>query len=84
MHSIEHDPRIGATHISLYLSLLYTQHQQSQNPITIKRPDIMRLAKIHSRHTYNICMNQLHEYGYIKYQPSSNPFEGSTVYLLID
>lgn len=83
MNAIEDDARIGATHISLYMVLLYLHEHSSKNPLTIKRDEIMSRAKIHSRHTYNVGMNQLHEYGYIKYLPSSNPAEGSQVCLLL-
>jgi hypothetical protein len=83
INAIEDDSRIGATHISIYMVLLYQFEHYQRNPFTIKREEIMFRAKIHARHTYNVCMNQLHEYGYIKYHPSSNPNEGSQVYLLI-
>lgn len=41
----------------------------------------MKTAKISARHTYNKCINGLHEYGYIQYIPSSDAFSGSSVYL---
>ena len=41
----------------------------------------MKAAKINARYTYNKCMNNLQEFGYITYLPSSNPFTNSTVYL---
>ena len=44
--------------------------------------DLMKTAKINARQTYKKCMNELDEYGYINYCPSSNPFEGSKVYLI--
>ena len=34
-----------------------------------------------SRKTYNKCMKELQEYGYIRYKPSSNPQVGSKVQL---
>jgi hypothetical protein len=84
MNAIEDDARIGSTHITIYMVLLYQYEHCQRNPLTIKRDLIMWRAKIHSRHTYNVCMNQLHEYGYIKYHPSSCASEGSQVYLIID
>ena len=82
MDAIEDDSRIGATHISIYIALLYLWNNSNcKNPISVKRDEIMWRAKIHARHTYNVCMNQLNEYGYIRYLPSSNPNEGSQVYL---
>jgi len=78
----EEDSRIGATHISLYMALLFYWNRDQKNPFIINRQEIMSLAKIHSRHTYNVCMSQLHDYGYIRYYPSFNPLRGSEVLLL--
>jgi len=79
---IADDSRIGVTHISLYMALLHQWNlNQGKNPIIINRGKIMKAAKINARHTYNRYINQLHEYGYIKYIPSSNPFLGSVIYL---
>ena len=80
--AIAGDPRINATHISVYMALL--QHwnlNQRENPIVISRDNIMKMAKINARHTYNKCINGLHEYGYIKYIASANASSGSNVYL---
>ncbi len=51
------------------------------NPITIVRSNVMKAAKISARHTYNKCMNNLQEFGYITYVPSFNQFSCSTVIL---
>jgi hypothetical protein len=81
--AIEDDVKINSTHISLYFALLQKWNlNQSQNPVLIVRDELMKTAKINARHTYNKCMNELDEYGYINYNPSSNPFAGSTVYLI--
>jgi hypothetical protein len=75
------DVRIGVSHICLYMALLHEWNMASlQNPIHIKRISLMKNARI-SRKTYNKCMKELQEYGYIKYEPSSNPYEKSRVYL---
>ena len=80
--AIEDDSRIGATHISLYMALLQEWNiSGGKNPVLICRPIIMRTAKISSRHTYNKCINSLHEYGYIVYEPSLNPAVHSSAYL---
>lgn len=80
--AIADDVRITTTHISLYMALLRQWNlNQGENPITISRDNIMKMAKINARHTYNKCINGLHEYGYIKYIPSSDAFSGSRVYL---
>lgn len=76
------DGRIGPTHISLYMALLYRWHLSGgQNPILISRDGVMKAAKIYARGTYNKGMRELHCYGYIRYQPSSHPFLGSTVWI---
>lgn len=80
--AIEEDAKINSTHISLYFALLQKWNlDQSKNPFMIARDELMKTAKINARHTYNKCMNELDEYGYIKYTPSSNPVMHSTVYL---
>ena len=80
--AIEEDARIGRTHISLYMALLQQWNLNGGiNPIAIARTTIMKAAKIDARYTYNKCMNNLQEFGYIIYLPSSNPFTSSTVYL---
>ena len=79
--TIADDGRISATHISLYIALLQQWNlNDCKNPIIIHRESIMKAAKI-SRRTYNRRINELREYGYIQYFPSSNPFSGSMVYL---
>lgn len=80
--AIEGDVRIGTTHISLYMALLQQWNLAGgQNPLSIERAVIMKVAKINARYTYNKCMNNLQEFGYITYLPSSNQFTNSTVYL---
>lgn len=80
--AIADDERINTTHISLYMALLQQWNlNQDKNLITITRANIMKMAKISARHTYNKCINELQEYGYIKYVPSSNANSGSSVYL---
>lgn len=80
--AIENDARIGATHISLYMALLQQWNiNGGKNPVSVDRIIIMKAAKINARYTYNKCMNNLQEFGYIKYLPSANQFVNSTVYL---
>jgi hypothetical protein len=80
--AIEGDARVRSTHISLYFALLQKWKASGEtNPMTIVREEIMKMAKISARHTYNKCMHELHQFGYIRYIPSCNPFLGSIVYL---
>ncbi|HEV7737469.1 MAG TPA: hypothetical protein VGO47_08890 [Chlamydiales bacterium] len=77
------DEKLNPTHISLYIALFqYWNVNRFQNPISISRSEIMRISKISAKATYHKCMKELHELGYIKYQPSYNPFKGSLVHLM--
>lgn len=80
--AIDDDARINSKQISLYFALLYKWNSNHQNPLLVFRDELMKTAKINARQTYNKCMNELAEYGYITYNPSSNPFEGSKVFLI--
>ncbi|WP_432222950.1 hypothetical protein ACRASX_07535 [Flavobacterium sp. TMP13] len=76
------DRTMKPTHISLYFSLFqYWNINRFQNPITITREEIMLVSKIGSRATYHKCMRELNDKGYIKYEPTFNPFKGSSVLL---
>ena len=80
--AIAADTRIGASHISIYMALLQQWNiTGGNNPVKIERALIMKAAKINSRQTYNKCINQLQEYGYIIYEPCSNQFEVSVIHL---
>jgi hypothetical protein len=76
------DEKLNPTHISLYIALFqYWNVNRFQNPISISRSEIMRISKISAKGTYHKCMKDLHDLGYVKYQPSYNPFKGSLVFL---
>jgi replication initiation and membrane attachment protein DnaB len=80
--AIKDDVRIGTTHISLYMALLQQWNLAGgKNPLSIERSVIMKAAKINARYTYNKCMNNLQEFGYVTYLPSLNQFTSTTVYL---
>jgi hypothetical protein len=82
--AIEDDVRISTTHISLYMALLQQWNLAGGiNPISIESTVIMKAAKINARYTYNKCMNNLQEFGYISYLPSSNQFIKSKICLKI-
>ena len=68
--AIEDDVRIGTSHISLYMALLQQWNLNGGiNPVTIVRTSIMKAVKINARYTYNKCINNLQEFGYITYPP---------------
>lgn len=74
------DRNLNPTHISLYMSLFqFWNCNRFKNPISISRDEIMRISKISSKATYHKCLKALHHQGYIKYEPSFNPFKGSHV-----
>lgn len=76
------DRTLNPTHISLYIALFqFWNCNRFRNPISISRDEIMRISKISSKATYHKCLKNLHALGYIKYEPSYNPFKGSHVYL---
>ena len=79
---IVQDRNLNPTHISLYVALFqFWNINRFQNPISITRDEVMRISKICSKATYHKCMRELNERGYIKYEPSFNPFKGSMVIL---
>lgn len=76
------DGSLNPTHISLYIALFqFWNINRFQNPISISRDEVMRLSKICSKATYHKCMRELNEKGYLKYEPSFNPYKGSMVSL---
>jgi hypothetical protein len=77
------DHTLNPTHISLYISIFqFWNLSRFQNPISITRDEVMRISKICSKATYHKCMREMHEKGYLKYEPSYNPFRGSMVHLI--
>jgi hypothetical protein len=76
------DERLNPTHISMYVSLFqFWNANRFQNPISISRGELMKVSKISAKATYHKCMKELHDWQYLKYKPSYNPFKGSLVYL---
>jgi hypothetical protein len=74
------DKELNPTHVSLYMSLFqFWNCNRFRNPISISRDEVMRISKISSKATYHKCLKGLHAMGYIKYEPSYNPFKGSHV-----
>ena len=76
------DNRLNPTHVSLYMAVFqFWNAERFQNPVTISRQELMRISKISAKATYHKCIKDLHNFGYIQYLPSYNPFKGSLVYL---
>ncbi|MFV7235334.1 transcriptional regulator [Flavobacterium sp. ZB4R12] len=79
---IVQDRNLNPTHISLYIALFqFWNVNRFKNPISITRDEVMRISKICSKATYHKCMRELNEKGYLKYEPSFNPYKGSMVIL---
>lgn len=71
---------IKPTHICLYFSLFHLWNFNGyKNPISISRKKLMKISKINSFATYHKCLKELHQLGYIYYEPSYNPFKGSRI-----
>jgi hypothetical protein len=76
--AIEDDPRISTTHIGIYAALLqYWKKHNYSNPVQAYSHEIMQLARISTRATYNKVIKDLNQYGYIKYEPSFKRNQGS-------
>ena len=76
------DKNLNPTHVSLYMAIFqFWNAGHFQNPVSISRQELMRISKISAKATYHKCIKDLHNYGYIQYEPSFNPFKGSLVYL---
>ncbi|MFT3752884.1 MAG: hypothetical protein QM800_08395 [Paludibacter sp.] len=76
------DNRLNPTHVSLYMAVFqFWNSEKFRNPVTISRQELMRISKISAKATYHKCIKDLHNFGYIQYIPSYNPFKGSLVYL---
>ena len=74
------DYDLNPTHISLYMAIFQLWNQNRfQNPISISRDELMRISKISSTATYHKCIKELQERQYVEYNPSFNPFKGSTL-----
>ncbi|WP_179415557.1 hypothetical protein HDF19_00090 [Mucilaginibacter sp. E4BP6] len=80
---VSHDPRIGSTHIGLFAALVhYWQGHSFINPIPAYCIDILPVAKM-SANTYHKCMRDLHDFGYIRYEPSFKRNSPSHIFLKI-
>ena len=74
------DFELNPTHISLYMAIFQLWNQNRfQNPIGISRDELMRISKISSTATFHKCIKELSTKGYVIYNPSYNPFKGSTL-----
>lgn len=83
LKAVVEDARLGPLHISLYAAILHFYNMQEERmPVSVFGKQLMSHAKISSNNTYHRIVRELHQYGYIYYIPSFNPFLGSLIYLL--
>ncbi|ARN70632.1 hypothetical protein BST91_02700 [Nonlabens tegetincola] len=77
------DSRLNPTHISLYVALFqYWNFHRFAGQFQIHRDEVMKLAKLGSKNTYHKNLKDLHNWGYLIYLPSHNPFKGSKIKML--
>jgi hypothetical protein len=80
--AISNDPRIGCTHIGLFAAILYYWQVKGYTlPIRAYAHEIMPLSKISASTTYHKCIRDLHDFGYILYEPSYKRNQRSCIFL---
>ncbi|RFZ92832.1 hypothetical protein D0C36_15680 [Mucilaginibacter conchicola] len=80
--AVKNDPRISITHIGLFATILeYWQTRGFPVPLCAYAHEIMPMAKILANTTYHRCIRDLHDFGYIIYQPSYKRNERSRIIL---
>lgn len=79
-NSIAIEKTLNPTHISLYITIFQCWNvNRFKNPFTITREDMMRGSKIASTATYHKCIKDLQRLGYLDYNPSFNPYAGTSI-----
>ena len=80
---IENDPRISITHIAIFTAIFrFWSAHGFQNPIQAYSHQIMPIAKMSSHNIYIKRLNELNEYGYLKYEASFKRNKSSKIYLI--
>jgi hypothetical protein len=80
--AIDSDGRISTTHIGLYAAILhYWRLQDFKIPFFAYSYDIMKIAKVSARVTYVRCIRDLHQFGYLKYEPSFKRNRASKIWV---
>lgn len=81
LNRVMKDSRLMATHVSLFTAMFASwQIGGYASPFNVNRRQLMAFAKIASISTYHRCIRELDKLGYIKYQPSYHPKQGSLIY----
>jgi hypothetical protein len=65
------DPKMSAAHVSLYFALRCEWELQCcPEQMVIGREEVMLQARIAGRSTFQKCLHDLHDGGYVKYLPA--------------
>jgi hypothetical protein len=68
---LDKDPRIKHVHISLYMALFHTwNYNFFAHSFVMGRTRLMQLSRIGSKTTFSKILRELHDFGYIIYEPS--------------
>jgi hypothetical protein len=85
LQQITSNHKLKRTHISLCIALCQVWIENDfESTFKISRSELMLAAKIKSKATYHKTIYELEKMGYIKYHPTHNPFEGSSVLIITD
>ncbi len=80
--AIESDPRVNSRHVSLYASLFkFWMNRNSDGTLELFSKEVMNVCKISASSTYHKTIRELHEFGYINYDPSFNHNQRSRICL---
>ncbi|MFD1604757.1 hypothetical protein ACFSJW_15210 [Flavobacterium artemisiae] len=83
--AIENDFRVGTTHIAIFAALLqFRASKDFINPIQAYSIEIQSIAKVMSHKTYQKCMRELDDYGYLIYVPTKNKNRRSSIYFHLE
>jgi hypothetical protein len=77
------DNHLLPTYISLFMALFY--YSNPADPLLkfqVCRRKLMHFSRIRSTSTYHKRISELVTYGYITYEPSYDPFQGSRVSII--
>lgn len=79
--AIDHDARIGPTHICLYATLVQLYSNKGHDgPLLIYSHEVMPVARIGSSATFHRVLHDLADNGYLRYEPNFSR-KRSKVYL---
>ncbi len=81
---IADDPRVNVWHISLFIYiLLLWQKNDYADQIKVSRKQLMTGAHFGSITTYHRCITHLKELQYIKYHPTYDSYQGTTIRVIV-